>query len=252
MRNKALIGILGVALGVGCAAVADKRLGKPQNHRILWPESALIYGEEIKGLEEKAGEITLPCYVVHRDGDSEKLVGLGNGFVIGDKYITAKHVRDAAIKVYGSELYVNGIKLELIGESEEEDVVVLRLPKSLDNIMNDYSINFSSAIYSGQRIAFYGSPSGYFFSNSEGLLERGVVRIPNYSFSREGDSIQRRDFVFFDGTLVIGGDSGSPVFDANTGDVIGIVTDGNRNDNGLPVKYGIFTRIANCERFMGE
>ena len=196
---------------------------------------------------EKAMEITIPNYapksivIIGEDGEkNEELNRNVNGFVLGDKYFTAEHVYTNASRVGDGRLVVNGRVLDLIGADEDRDVAVFQLPKELEDHMNDYEFNPDVRIYQGQEVIVYGSPGYYFFENRKGLFRNGRVIFPNYFFNKK----DLNGLVYFESSVRIG-DSGSPVLDAMTGDVLGTLV---KVDEDLNI--GFFTPIRNYAKFI--
>ena len=206
--------------------------------RIEWPKECIknvfeINNEEIpENIKWKAGVITIPHYLVSKSliGEEKSLVKNGTGFVLGDKYFTPYHVADDVLSegVFGN-LFVSGCPLEFIGGSAKHDIAVFRVPKELEEITNDYFFQPNTEIYLGQQIVIYRNPLSYFFEHSEGKFERGVISNLNYGISRK--NAMSFGYVGFKGKADFG-DSGSPVFDAKTGDVLGMVTNKVRDGTG--------------------
>ena len=218
---------------------------------IEWPELKLENrlkidsGEISEEVKWKAGVITIPHYRLGavQIGKEKSLLINGTGFILGDKYFTPYHVADDSIVngVVGN-LFVSGCPLEFAGGSVKHDVAVFQVPKELEELTNDYFFQSNSKIYIGQQIVIYGNPLSYFFEHSEGKFERGVVTDLNYGIAR-GDSISF-GYIWFRGKVDFG-DSGSPVFDARTGDVLGMVTNKHYDGTG-----GYFAPISWCEEFV--
>ncbi len=229
-------------LGTLCAMTFGITIGK------LYAESDNQSEMVSNNIFEKAREITIPNYRVHPiaiDGE-ERLEENGNGFVLGDKYFTAYHVYRQVFADRNKRLVVNGRVLNCLGFDTFSDVAVFQLPKELEDHMNDYEFDPNVRIYVGQRVLIYGNPNGYFFTHSEGFFKEGVVRKLNKL------SICNRGFVDYN-AFTIGGDSGSPVLDAETGDVLGAVVGVYEEKKGTFMgDIGAFVPISRFSKFISK
>ncbi len=182
---------------------------------------------------EKARRILLAHYRKDVNGN---LLWNGNGFVLGDKYLTAYHLLDnleTGIKVKNPFVY--SMALEEIAVSAREDTALFQIPHELGRVRNDYALDKNVLIYKGQEIFLYNF--GLEYSAGERILKG---RITDVSCAIPNDYLNTfvSGYVCFEGAIELG-DSGSPVFDAKTGDVLGVVTNKQKDNSG----YGYFEPI---------
>lgn len=143
----------------------------------------------------------------------------GSGFILGDKYITAHHVYDEACRHSDiKNLFLEGIELENLVGSARHDISVFKIPDELSELRNKYEIPEMPYLREGQTALIY-SP----FNHKAFRLQRirnvnGLRPMSEFEDVIEG-------YVNFEGSVFFG-DSGSPVLDYTTGDVLGIVTHG--------------------------
>ncbi len=144
--------------------------------------------------------------------------GTGTAFLISNKkLITCKHVVENSEE--GSIIQLlftkhNNITLnaKVLFLSNKYDYAILELIDEIDNSYGKLELGSSSNIELNQEIAAVGFPQGIFASS--------VGTVSNTDFNGDNDMLQ----------LWIGawyGSSGSPIFDRQTSEVLGILTSGN-------------------------
>lgn len=166
---------------------------------------------------------------------------LGTGFVVADGHhvVTNFHVVDRRGSGVGKERLsifvgagnrVKAIPVEVVAKDPEHDVAIL---KFMSEAMPPLPMRGEASVEEGQRVAFTGFPIGTVYG-LHAVTHRGIVSavtpvaIPQMS-SRLLDPVmiqrlkQRFEVYQLDATAYPG-NSGSPVFDPETGEVLAIIS----------------------------
>jgi S1-C subfamily serine protease len=161
-------------------------------------------------------------------GDS----GIGTGFLIGKRSVaTVDHVVDGARRIVlksGGRVVAHG---QVIGADPARDLALVRTDSSLDG----YRFNLAPRDPRiGDEVAVLGFPLGLPLT-----LSRGTVSGLNRTIPIE--EVKRRRLVQTD-AAVNHGNSGGPLIDVSTGDVVGLVDLGTTEANGIA--FAVSAKVA--------
>lgn len=150
----------------------------------------------------------------------------GAGFAIEDgRYVlTAAHVIEGAAEAKIQLSNGTFRAARIVGMDEARDIAVLLI----DGEPIPVSEMAAKLPSQGQAVMAVGSPAGYSFSVSAGLVS---------GYNIEGSMLKRDKFILVS-SPIIGGNSGGPVFNAR-GEVVAVVSYGNVYCQGIPVDRAI-------------
>lgn len=199
-----------------------------------------VRGELVKGLfpPSRIDAVTLdriiqPITTVTEYADGSVEYNNGNGFVVGDRFFTVNHNLAPAGNVHTLRRtsFVNGVAIRAVYESAKHDLAEFRLPAELcREHCNALSLNERPTLEHGQEVFWLRKFDG------EVVLKTG--RVLDYAWigdtpksARSIGACEGRMVVQVD-TPFLPGSSGSPVIDAKSGQIVGIIQGSFRSDNG--------------------
>lgn len=156
---------------------------------------------------------------------------VGSGFLYNSQgdIITNAHVIENATTIEVTLSTTETYSAAIVGMSKDKDIAVIRVPQLINK--RPIALNTTHAVEIGTDILALGSPLGY-----QNSVSVGIISGTNRSFDIDGYSY---DEVYQISSNITHGNSGGPLIDQATGEVIGINSAGiNDTDIGfsIPIK----------------
>ncbi|GEM03557.1 peptidase S1 [Halolactibacillus miurensis] len=139
---------------------------------------------------------------------------VGSGFLYNNQgdIITNAHVIEGASVVEVTLSTTETYRAAIVGMSKEKDIAVIRVPQLINQ--RPMTIDTTQSVDIGTDILALGSPLGY-----QNSVSVGIISGTNRSFDIDGYSY---DEVYQISSNITHGNSGGPLIDQTTGNVIGI------------------------------
>lgn len=137
--------------------------------------------------------------------------GLGTGFFVGPQHvITNQHVVNGAksLMIVSDDDKLHGKNLTIVATDSKYDLALLKCPVANDNYLKVYQ----GEIYHGQHVAVIGSPQGYPYNVSQGVITN----------PKRADNPIDDPNLFSTDAAISPGNSGGPVINGR-GEVVGVV-----------------------------
>ena len=198
-----------------------------------------ISSKKLSKLQQQQHKAMHEIVMVERDASGDIVsAGLCTAYAVGPHTLmTAEHCNSADT----DDIYVDPVSREAIHSGEVHPFpIISRQFDHEDHMLVDIKgINFKDAIYLGPSVRLpiqgehtyeWGCPAGIRDQYREGLVT-GTMPIAGINMGEGEDKVDATGpNLYIVQTTVVGGDSGSAVFSANDGQLIGVVTFG--IDNG--------------------
>src|SRR3989339_508854 len=156
----------------------------------------------------------------NRGSYSQKVKGLGSGFIISDDgyILTNDHVAGNATEVTVTMTNGKHYKAKIIGSDPVTDICLLKID---ENNLPYIEFGNSNEVIIGEWVIALGNPFGLFEINDKPTVTVGVISSTGMNLGKQGNAMYR-DMIETD-AAINGGNSGGPLVNSN-GDVIGINT----------------------------
>lgn len=182
-------------------------------------------------------------HVVQIEGQNEDSTITGSGFLYNDKgdIITNAHVIEDANVIYVRTSNAHIYSAAVIGTGEDTDIAVIRVPELADQCFLSIEDEMPGEI--GDEIIALGSPHGF-----QNTVTLGIISGSERNFSIDGYDYSN---VYQISAQITHGNSGGPLIDRNTGNVIGINSVGTQ-DGTIGFSIPIYEVIDQVEQWSNE
>src|SRR5690625_1957401 len=182
-------------------------------------------------------------HVVQIEGQNEDSTITGSGFLYNDQgdIITNAHVIEDANVIYVRTSNAHIYSAAVIGIGENTDIAVIRVPELAEQSFLTVENEISSEI--GDEIIALGSPHGF-----QNTVTLGIISGSERNFSVDGYDYSN---VYQISAQITHGNSGGPLIDRNTGNVIGINSVGTK-DGTIGFSIPITEVIDQVEQWSNE
>jgi hypothetical protein len=187
-------------------------------HRTLPVQFGLSLGDLVR--------ITQPIAVISEFPDGRKQLNLGTGFIVGSRYFTVHHnlTPISSSPSWKKITYLDGIPFTPSYVDIEQDVAIFDIPDDMcEKYCNEYLLNKVPTFEPGQKIIWLRKSNGDLALREGKILNYAYIGdVPGPLGSHEMENCDANLIVEVD-TPFLQGSSGSPVLDAITGQIIGII-----------------------------
>lgn len=210
----------------------------------------LVNNPIIKNVETDSQTIDLKTiihetekYVIQIEGQDDESTVTGSGFLYNDKgdIITNAHVIEDADVIYVRTSNAHIYSAAVVGIGEQTDIAVIRVPELADQSFLPIEKDTPGEI--GDEIIALGSPHGF-----QNTVTLGIISGSERNFSVDGYDYNN---VYQISAQISHGNSGGPLINRNTGNVIGINSVGT-NDGTIGFSIPITEVIEQIEQWSNE
>jgi len=159
---------------------------------------------------------TVTIYGDRNDDFSNEIRGVGSGFFVDERHVlTNAHVANSIIDGTAELRLLNGktVKVKRVAVNDHYDLALFRAESEYDGPV----FNLETDPEIGSKVFVIGSPSLFAGTLTTGILSRKTTTYDKWSWDCE---------VYLIDACILGGSSGSPVFDMDDG-IVGMVSGGN-------------------------
>lgn len=192
-----------------------------------------------KNLKEKIKEVKQSIVAIGFNPNPQQITIIGSGFAVSDdgKILSATHLynqlneeqiknlkANVMIEKTGDLERYRWIPIKLINKNDKDDLAIFQLEEYKNTLLKKLDLGDSEKIEIGQEVYFIGFPYAAQLIN-EGfgitlIVNRGIVS----NIKRDGvDPAHKRNWLIID-AISNPGNSGCPLVDVETNEVIGVMT----------------------------